>query len=161
MSEERYASWNSLSVRFLKISLKYLLVHISRMWLLPPHLRPLLLRLCGHKFKDRKNVFIGADVLFDNVLGARTHVGKNVTITNGTKIMNHFLEPSEHNQKYSVGDVHLEDGVFLGMNVLIVKPIRIGENTVVSAGSVVINDIPGGVIAGGVPAMVKKRIDEN
>lgn len=161
MSEDRYASWNSLSLRFFKIGFKYLLIHMSRMWFIPPHFRPRILKLCGHKFRDIKNVFIGADVLFDNVLGARTHIGENVTVTSGTKIMNHFLEPGGANQKYLVGDVFIEDGVFLGMNVLIVKPIRIGKNSVVSAGSVVVNDIPEGVIAGGAPAMVIKKINEN
>ena len=161
MSEERYASWNSLSLRFFKIGFKFLLVHMSSMWFMPPHLRPWLLTLCGHQFTDMKNVFIGADVLFDNVLGARTYIGKNVTVTSGTKIMNHFLEPGGDNQNYSVGDVYLEDGVFLGMNVLIVKPLRIGHNSVIAAGSVVINDIPSGVIAGGAPAKVIKKIYES
>jgi acetyltransferase-like isoleucine patch superfamily enzyme len=116
--------------------------------------------MSGHQFKDRKNVFIGADVLFDNVIGARTHIGRDVTITSGVKIMNHFLEPAGANQIYSVGDVFLEDGVFLGMNVLIVKPVRIGKNSVVAAGSVVTTDIPANSIAGGIPAMVlRQRIE--
>lgn len=160
MSDQKYASWNSFSFRLIKIGVKYLFVHISRMWIVPPQFRPRLLKLCGHKFKDSKSVFIGADVLFDNVIGARTYIGKNVTITSGAKIMNHFLEPGGINQKYFVGDVHLEDGVFLGMNVLIVKPLRIGENSVVAAGSVVTQDIPENVIVGGIPAKIIKIINE-
>lgn len=160
MSEERYASWNRVSAKFFKIGFKFLLVHLSRMWFVPPHFRPLLLTLCGHTFKDAKNVFIGTDVLFDNVIGARTHIGNNVTLTSGVKIMNHFLEPGGANQTYAVGDVYIEDGAFLGMNALIVKPIRIGKNSVIAAGSVVVNDIPEGVIAGGAPARVIKSIYE-
>lgn len=160
MKEEQYVkSWNSFSITFFKTGIKYILIHIVRLWFIPPHFRPILLRLCGHRFKDSKNVFIGADVLFDKAKGARTFVGANVTISTGVRILNHFVQPGENNQKYSIGNVIIEDGVFLGMNVLIVKPVRIGKNSLIAAGSVVTKDIPDGVIASGCPAKVMRKND--
>lgn len=161
MNKKPYATWNSLSIKYFNHAFKYALIHIARSWLVPPQLRTIVLTLAGHKFTHRKSVFIGADVLFDNLSGARTHVGKNVTITSGVKIMNHFLEPGDENQDFTVGDVFLEDGVFLGMNVLIVRPVRIGRGSVIAAGSVVVNDIPDNVVAGGMPAKVIRGIHES
>lgn len=48
----------------------------------------------------------------------------------------------------------LEDDVWLGMNVLVLKGVRIGAGTVVGAGSVVTCDLPAGVVAAGNPARV-------
>jgi acetyltransferase-like isoleucine patch superfamily enzyme len=50
--------------------------------------------------------------------------------------------------------VHIEDNVFLGAGVRVLKGVRIGRNSVIGAGSVVTNDIPPDVIAAGVPARV-------
>ncbi|NDJ76699.1 MAG: acyltransferase [Chloroflexi bacterium] len=50
--------------------------------------------------------------------------------------------------------VSIEDGVFIGMQSLILKGVTIGAHSVIGAGSVVTRDIPSGVIAGGNPARV-------
>lgn len=115
-------------------------------------MRPFLLRLAGHEFSDPKTVYIGADVLFDNVIGGKTRIGADVTIATGAKIMNHFLVPSPRNKTYVTGDVHIEDGAYIGMNALIVKPVRIGKSAVVAAGAVVTKDVSPKAIVAGVPA---------
>jgi acetyltransferase-like isoleucine patch superfamily enzyme len=51
----------------------------------------------------------------------------------------------------------LENNVWLGVRVVVLKGVRIGENTVVGAGSVVTRDIPPDVLAAGVPARVIRR----
>lgn len=48
--------------------------------------------------------------------------------------------------------VLIEDNVFLGMNVLVLKGVRIGKNSIIAAGSIVSTDVPSNVIAGGIPA---------
>jgi acetyltransferase-like isoleucine patch superfamily enzyme len=50
--------------------------------------------------------------------------------------------------------VIIEDNVFLGAGVRVLKGVRIGRNSVVGAGSIVTNDVPNDVIAAGVPARV-------
>ena len=57
--------------------------------------------------------------------------------------------------------VIIEDGVWLGVNVTVLKGVTIGENTLVAAGSVVVDSLPADVVAGGVPARVLKQIDTN
>ena len=50
--------------------------------------------------------------------------------------------------------VEIGDDVFIGMNALILKGVRIGERAVIGAGSVVRRDVPPGAIAAGNPARV-------
>ena len=52
--------------------------------------------------------------------------------------------------------ITLERNVWLGEGVKLCKGVRIGENTVIGAGSVVTGDIPANVIAAGNPAHVIK-----
>jgi len=55
--------------------------------------------------------------------------------------------------------VVLEDRVFIGSNVRILKGVRIGTGSVIANSSVVIGDIPPMVVAGGIPAKVLRAID--
>jgi acetyltransferase-like isoleucine patch superfamily enzyme len=51
-----------------------------------------------------------------------------------------------------VGDIILEDDVWLATDVVVMAGVRIGRGTIVTAGSVVFRDLPPGVIATGNPA---------
>lgn len=57
-------------------------------------------------------------------------------------------------------DVTLEENVWVGMGCIILKGVTIGKNSVIAAGSVVVNSIPPNCLAGGNPAKVLKRMDE-
>jgi len=50
--------------------------------------------------------------------------------------------------------VIIEDNVFIGSRVIILKGVTIGKDSVIGAGSVVVRSIPPGVIAAGNPAKV-------
>ena len=50
----------------------------------------------------------------------------------------------------------IEDQVWIGMNVIILKGVTIGEGSIIAAGSVVTRDIPSHCLAAGVPAKVIK-----
>jgi acetyltransferase-like isoleucine patch superfamily enzyme len=55
----------------------------------------------------------------------------------------------------------IEDDVWLGMNVVVLKGCHIGRATVVAANSVVTHSLPAHVLAGGTPARVIKSLAEN
>jgi acetyltransferase-like isoleucine patch superfamily enzyme len=58
-------------------------------------------------------------------------------------------------------DVIIEDGVWLGINVVVLKGVTIGENSLIGANSVVTKSIPANVIAAGNPCKVIRKIDLN
>jgi acetyltransferase-like isoleucine patch superfamily enzyme len=53
----------------------------------------------------------------------------------------------------------LEDRVWLGAHVVVLKGVTIGEGTIVGAGSVVTRSLPPNCVAAGVPARVLRMID--
>ena len=57
-----------------------------------------------------------------------------------------------------VGNIVLEDGVWLATGVMVSAGVRIGKGTVVAAGSVVTHSLPAGVLAAGVPARVVRPL---
>jgi len=85
-------------------------------------------------------------------IGNRVLVGANTVITDTDF---HPLEPEKRFKHLSDGaaePVVIEDDVFIGMNSLILKGVRIGKGSVIGAGSVVTHDIQPGMIAAGNPA---------
>lgn len=55
--------------------------------------------------------------------------------------------------------VVLEDNVWIGDSAIVCKGVRVGENSIVGAGSVVTRDVPPNSIAAGNPARVVKELD--
>lgn len=61
--------------------------------------------------------------------------------------------------KYFGGGVTIENGVWIGNNVIILPNVTIGEKSIVGAGSVVTKSIPAYSVAVGNPAHVIKHFD--
>lgn len=56
--------------------------------------------------------------------------------------------------------ITLEDNVWIGANSTVIGGVTIGKGSVIGAGSVVIRDIPAGVIAAGNPCKVIRKITD-
>ena len=103
----------------------------------------------------RAKLYIGDDVMF----------GPNVTIVTGdhridlpdrTMISVRDDEKLPENDQ----DVVIENDVWIGATVTILKGVTIHSGSVVSAGAVVTKDVPPFTIVGGIPAkVIKKRFD--
>ena len=118
-------------------------------------------RVCkwgGVKILKPSKTEIGTQVVFDTLAPERITIEEGVIISTGSKIISHFLEPHKMTpddrleNRYPVGDVLIKKNAYIGMNVLIIKPLTIGENAIVGAGSVVTCDIPDNEIWAGNPA---------
>ena len=98
---------------------------------------------------------VGAGTMIDMgaVLGGRAMVGKRCHIGAGA-VLAGVVEPP------SATPVVVEDNVLIGANAVVIEGVRIGEGSVVAAGSVIIEDVAPGMVVAGVPARVVKKKDE-
>lgn len=95
----------------------------------------------------------------DTVAPDKIFIGNNVAITAGVKILTHYLDPSQKGRIFRIGEVHIEDDVFIGVNVIICNSVTIGRGSIVGAGSVVTKDIPPYQVWAGNPAKyIKDRV---
>jgi len=90
----------------------------------------------------------------------RISIGRNCLIAANVTILDsdgHGLLPVQRNLINPVSQpVMIEDNVWIGINSIILKGVRIGRNSVIGAGSVVTKDIPSNCVAAGNPARVIK-----
>jgi acetyltransferase-like isoleucine patch superfamily enzyme len=93
-------------------------------------------------------------------------IGENCLIAGNCTIVDadgHTAFPPEIVDRLKVSSsgrpVVLEDNVWLGMNCIVLKGVRIGNGSVVSAGSVVTRDIPPFSVAAGNPAQIVKSFE--
>lgn len=87
------------------------------------------------------------------VIGARGKLGKRVHLGAGAVVAG-VLEPP------SKTPCIIEDDVLIGANAVILEGVKIGKGSVVAAGSVVVEDVPAGVVVAGTPAKIIKSVDE-
>ena len=64
-----------------------------------------------------------------------------------------------YDNTYETLDVVIEDNVWIGTGVIILKGTVLREGCIIQAGSVVMGEVPAGAIAGGHPAKVFKYRD--
>lgn len=92
------------------------------------------------------------------ILGKRVMAGANSTITDTDW---HPLDPAARAAGAAgpCAPIQIGDDVWLGMHVTVLKGVTIGAGTMVAANSVVVNSLPPGVVAAGIPARVIKQIE--
>ena len=84
-------------------------------------------------------------------------IGNHVRIGHRTSIItsdhrHDDLSRPIHHQGLESGAVVIDDNVWIGCNVTILKNVRIGHGAIIAAGAVVTHDVPANSIYGGVPA---------
>ena len=149
---------NNYSIK--RIIRKIIFLMASRTPFLPGKYRALLFYWGGVKFEKPLSCFIGFNVYFDDLHPELIEVGNDTIITEGTRILSHFLDVSydDFDHQY-IANVKIGSKVFIGMNTVIVKPIIIEDGAVIGANSVITKDIPTYTIWGGNPAkLIMKRV---
>lgn len=105
-----------------------------------------------------KHHFIGRNVVFDTVYPENISIGDHVHITSGVVLLTHFLDTSRPGIYWKAGHITIGEGAFIGTNTIISKSVRIGNRSIIGAGSVVTKDVPDDEIWAGNPArFIKKR----
>ena len=93
------------------------------------------------------------------IIGDGTMIAPNCTIMDSDF---HALWPPENRTNNPAPqrdkDIVIGKNVWLGSRVIVLKGVSIGDNSIISAGSIVNTDIPANVLAGGNPARVIRAL---
>lgn len=95
----------------------------------------------------------GAMIDMNAVVGARGKIGKRVHLGAGAVVAGVLEPPSKE-------PCVVEDDVLIGANAVILEGVKIGKGAVVAAGSVVVENVPEGVVVAGTPAKIIKIVDD-
>lgn len=110
------------------------------------------------------NVDIGWQSTF--AIGRKITIGDNVRIAGKAFFFGysgHSLDPylraqGEGDRDQDVGDIILENDVWIGTNVTVCPNVTIGEGTIIGTGSVVTKSLPAFVVAAGNPAKIVRSL---
>lgn len=93
---------------------------------------------------------------------ARIRIGKDVLIgPSFVAVTSDFHNLGPHKRlstAYPKMDVSIDDNVFIGANVTVLKGVTIGRNSVIGSGSIVTRSISENVVAAGIPCRVLKKV---
>lgn len=115
--------------------------------------------------------FIAASAYLDGANYNLISIGRDVTLSTGVLILVHDYSISRgikvasadfnYDERYVfMKNVSIGDGAFVGARSIILPGAKIGNNTIIGAGSVVHGEIPSSVIAAGNPARVIADLKE-
>ncbi len=113
----------------------------------------------GNNTAFNMNVHINASVGGLIQIGECCLFGPNVVM----RTANHKYDNPNlfiRQQGHIVGDIHIEDDVWIGANAVILGGVHIGRGAVIGAGAVVTRDVPSMVVVVGVPARFVKHRDK-
>ena len=100
---------------------------------------------------------IGEGFLVDHVsglvIGGGVVIGKNCDVRQNVTLGGNFNKTDAEGRLYPI----LGDNVSLCAGAVVVGPVKVGNNSIVGANSLVTRDVPDNVIVAGVPAVVIKE----
>jgi acetyltransferase-like isoleucine patch superfamily enzyme len=106
-----------------------------------------------------ENVFVNYGCSFGATksirIGAHSTIGPHVIMMDNDF---HRLEPERRNELPPSAPIVLEENVWLGARVIVLRGVTIGAGSAIGAASVVAGDIPPRTVAAGVPARVIRSI---
>ena len=109
------------------------------------------------KLKIADNSWIGEEVWLMNL--DKISIGKNVVLSQRAYLCTGSHDWSRESFDLITKPIIIEDGAWICANVFVGPGVTVGENCVVTAGSVVTKDLPANMICSGNPAVpVKERV---
>lgn len=113
------------------------------------------------------NIVVGDDFYSNHNLiitdGAAVTFGDNVFIAPNCcfTTAKHAIDPELRKKGVEIAKpINVGNNVWIGAGSTVLAGVTIGDDSVIGAGSVVTRDIPSGVVAAGVPCRVKRAISE-
>ncbi|UTR15988.1 acetyltransferase [Salipaludibacillus sp. LMS25] len=96
-------------------------------------------------------------VMLDVMFPEKITIGKNTVVGYNTTILAHEYLIKE----YRLGPVIIGNNVMIGANTTILPGVTIGDDAIVSAGTLVHKDVPSGYFVGGNPMQLIKKTESS
>jgi len=115
------------------------------------------LRLLGYKNISKKAI-IESKLNLDRVYPSGIHIGENTLVASRTTILchEHVKRDEKDPRNPWVTDTYIGKNTFIGVGSTILPGVKIGDEVIIGASSVVTKNIPSNSIAVGNPAKVIK-----
>lgn len=84
-------------------------------------------------------------------------IGDNLRMGPGVGLISANHNVDDYDEWLDEGPIVIGNNVWIGMNVVVLPGVKIGDNVIIAANSVVTKEIPSNVIAGGTPCKVLKE----
>ncbi|MDX1771408.1 MAG: acyltransferase [Planococcaceae bacterium] len=142
------------TVPFLKVMKNFVVIQLGRYSPSLPFKNWLYRTFLKMKVGDQTSfaLMVMPDVMFPE----RISIGKNSIIGYNTTILAHEYLIDE----YRIGDVVIGDRVLIGANSTILPGVHIGNDAIVSAATLVHQDVPAGSFVGGNPMKIIYTAEE-
>ena len=128
------------------------------------------LRNKGMKIGKDCTIYAPANTIIDEQYPWMISIGNNVKITQGVILLTHdyswsvLKHVSFDGQKGAIlgaaGKIEIGNNVFIGMNSIVLRGIKIEDNVIIGAGSVVVKDCESGWVYAGNPAKKISTVEE-
>lgn len=116
----------------------------------------------GHQIAMGAACFVNYDAIFLDC--ASITIGDHVQIGPRVQLVTALHPVDDHQARRagweSAAPIVIGDNVWLAAGVIVCPGVTIGENSVIGAGSVVVSDIPAGVLAAGNPCRVIRELGD-
>lgn len=103
------------------------------------------------KMNVSKTAKISRKALLDTTNPKGINIGEYTIITTNVSILTHDFINQEHKNTF------IGNNCFIGMNSVILAGVKIGNNVIIAAGSIINKDIPSNCLAGGNPVKIIKE----
>jgi len=103
------------------------------------------------KMNISKTTKISRKALLDTTNPSGINIGDFTIITTNVSILTHDFINQEHKSTY------IGNNCFIGMNSVILAGVKIGNNVIIAAGTIVNKNIPSNCLAGGNPVRIIKE----
>jgi maltose O-acetyltransferase len=123
------------------------------------HIEPSFLCDYGYNIEIGKNFYANHNCIILDV--NKVKIGDNVMFAPNVQIYTatHPLNAKERISGKEMGyPIEIGDNVWIGGGSIVCPGVKIGKNTTIAAGSVVVKDIPENVLAGGNPCRVIREL---
>ena len=109
----------------------------------------ILIKVYGMDISKTARISFGAKLDKTNPKGI--HIGEESCVGSGTVILSHDFCKNIH------ADTYIGKRCLIGINCIIMCGIKIGDNCVIGAGSIVTKDVPSNCIIAGNPAKIIRK----